>query len=160
MTFSSTCPLLGVTRSLESQISLVSDLGSKIVAPDAVMLDLIRSQTSHIRQLLQVLEEVLAKRETRFSRDLLKTRLEQEKLEEEVAFLEKKSRNLNMSLMRSTDAVRQRLGLSSHRQESLDDLAELKQKLKDQMAHIHKLREEPAEDEFFDPLAKLIFKKT
>jgi len=154
--------MLSLVKSLESQIKLVADLGSRMLVIDA--------QVHHMMHLLGLLEEELEKRESTFQRALTKTKIQQENLECQISFLESLSRTKETpSTQRSTDEVRKRLGLSSRAPSQLDELSELRQKLKDQMAHLHSLRkaphhggggEEDSDDQhLFDPLSKLVFRK-
>ena len=154
--------MLSLVKSLESQIKLVADLGSRMLVIDA--------QVHHMMHLLGLLEEELEKRESTFQRALTKTKIQQENLECQISFLESLSRTKETpSTQRSTDEVRKRLGLSSRAPSQLDELSELRQKLKDQMAHLHSLRkaphhggggEEDSDDQhLFDPLSKLVSRK-
>lgn len=167
--------MLSLVKSLESQIKLVADLGSRMLASDALVID---SQVHHMMHLLGLLEEELEKRESTFQRALSKTKIEQENLESQISFLESMSRTKEttpLTQRSSTDEVRKRLGLSSRAPSQLDELSELRQKLRDQMAHLHNLRKPPPrnvehqaadgggednEDQhLFDPLSKLVFRK-
>ena len=169
--------MLSLVKSLESQIKLVADLGSRMLASDALVID---SQVQHMMHLLGLLEEELEKRESTFQRALNKTKVEQENLESQISFLESsvsRTKETTPSTQRSsTDEVRKRLGLSSRAPSQLDELSELRQKLRDQMAHLHNLRkppprnaehksadggggEEEEDQHLFDPLSKLVFRK-
>lgn len=196
----------GSTRSLDSQIRLVSELGVKLVSSlpgdQSVMLDLIASQTDHLLHLLALLDEEFRKRDSHFERALEKSKFQQEQLQHEISFLQRiasleEQPSASQPLKSSIEDIRKRLGLSSPNMlgspkmgnsSQIDDLAELKQKLKDQMAQLHKLREPfsakqtkstphappfvpnslsspidgKEESEFqaeFDPLAKLVFNR-